>query len=52
MIGAEAIQKFYQINLVDDQKLVRDELGSTSSETKKEKASQKIETYDRSFYWF
>ena len=43
MIGAEAIQKLLsEINLEDEQKLVRDELGSTSSETKKKKLVKRL----------
>ena len=42
MIGAEAIQKLLsEIDLEQEQSLVREELATTSSETKK-KASKKI----------
>ena len=38
MIGAEAIQKLLsEINLEEEQKIVREELNTTSSETKKKK---------------
>ena len=38
MIGAEAIQKLFQkIDLEEEKKIVREELASTSSETKKKR---------------
>ncbi len=43
MIGAEAIQKLLsEINLIDEQKVVREELASTNSETKKKKLVKRL----------
>ena len=43
MIGAEAIQKLLsEINLQDEQKIVREELNTTSSETKKKKLVKRL----------
>ena len=43
MIGAEAIQKLLsEIDLEQEQKIVREELATTSSETKKKKTSKKV----------
>ncbi|MFL2661120.1 MAG: DNA-directed RNA polymerase subunit beta' [Alphaproteobacteria bacterium] len=43
MIGAEAIQKLLsEINLEEEQKVVREELASTSSETKKKKLVKRL----------
>ena len=43
MIGAEAIQKLLsEINLEEEQKIVREELASTSSETRKEKLVKRL----------
>ena len=43
MIGAEAIQKLLsEINLEEEQKIVREELNSTSSETKKKKLVKRL----------